>query len=1108
MITSNNRKTKRSIVLIMTIILSVALSVINFNPKVAPVNNNTDRAHSDKNSLSSASLSNFDWFNDTWEFRICVNVSANGASQNNVPIELKMNFTEYLYEINIFNTELDTNSIRVIEYTSISNFIEIPSEFHPYADLYNNNTNAIGDLVWIMNGTTEASEFRTCFAYFNNNESKEVAPAPSYSTIRKWHEGFEEMEKSDGLILRAAGTSQDVHYDLYDISTDISGRGDRSLQIWGNCWKAIDIGYIEGIDSDTYVTVRMRITDPGQNRDISGIAFDSQYWPNLPSQLNTYEMRGWQDWGRADAPAPYGPFDDNPNYYDTDTFYWYTLNLDDEISASSFRYIIFVADWDTHQGYDLFWDDLSIWKQPVQTDPNNLPSISVGELEAKAYTLKVICVDEEGNRIENANIFLSNSIDPSANQNHLTNEDGEWLFTEINSDLDYNITVNYTQHGLPIPKTETVYFKEDYEVTSLNNVHLAYLNLTTINFNVTDYDGDPIKYGFVKLKDGDNDVGESVLNDAGECTIIWKNETNYKFDAYFDFNSVPDPISFKYNELKISNGTVNIGTHDIDVPTYFTKVFFNVTQRSDGTPFAGAKLRIYNTTDFNQKAKILANITIQIDGSARFFGFNNQSTGGWGNYTLEVYFAGQERIFYINEDPLVNMHYNFSLHTQLDLDISVDLDMSKYNSTLNYIDSTGDVYWGDSITIDFSFYTQDPSSPEPTYITPEELYFQILDDEQGSYSSIVSILSSETSEGFFSYQFNTNDFSLTGGYHYWIEITGEYKSYISPDPLQVRFEVITLPTALKIYNYSLDELIDNEVIEYYDEIVNITVDFYDNNTNISLEDADITYDWDYGNGVLIDDPIHIGYYYFEFNTSKAPGEGYYIIDITAALTNHSTSYDSFLLNILPRRTLLNGTSRFFQITREVYIKDTKIFKFEYVDTVLDTIVSEADITGYTWYRLGEDGNPLSGPDNEGTGYLLEDEEGCYVLDFNTETKAVGEYSLFVTLKKHNYEFRNAYINLKIILREFEKIFDATGLESNNQIMIGQGEDINFEIDLNDLTRDGINLENASITLSIGDNIYEFNETSPGRYILTFTTDDVDTFFAPKTYTGTINISAT
>ena len=58
----------------------------------------------------------------------------------------------------------------------------------------------------------------------------------------------------------------------------------------------------------------------------------------------------------------------------------------------------------------------------------------------------------------------------------------------------------------------------------------------------------------------------------------------------------------------IDSGTVNIGIHYVNLATEIAKVNLNVTQVSDGSPFVGAKLRFFNSTDYNNESEILAEI--------------------------------------------------------------------------------------------------------------------------------------------------------------------------------------------------------------------------------------------------------------------------------------------------------------------------------------------------------------------------------------------------------------------------------------------------------------------------------------------------------------------
>ncbi|MFX1269802.1 MAG: hypothetical protein ACFFAK_17720, partial [Promethearchaeota archaeon] len=128
----------------------------------------------------------------------------------------------------------------------------------------------------------------------------------------------------------------------------------------------------------------------------------------------------------------------------------------------------------------------------------------------------------------------------------------------------------------------------------------------------------------------------------------------------------------------------------------------------------------------------------------------------------------------------------------------------------------------------------------------------------------------------------------------------------------------------------------------------------------------------------------------------------------------------------------------------------------------------------------------------------------YSLDFNTETKNVGFYTIYVNLKKDNYEARAAHINLEIKLREFYANWDATGREGN-QINVVQGNNIFIEINLTDQTRNNIPLEDASVILMVRGVEYRFNNITSGYYTLTFNTENFDAFFAAETFPGQIII---
>ena len=171
----------------VTLILMMTIIPLIFTALPTNFDNIEQKAHNESqfDSISNPQLSlpasNYEWWNKSWSFRIPIGITAVG-SQQNAPVELLVNFTKYFNDINVQNPLLNTSSIRVIEYTSISNYYEVDCQFDPYKRSYNNQSNAIGDMIWILNGSTNHGLTREFYIYFNNGSSSEI-PEPNYDKI-------------------------------------------------------------------------------------------------------------------------------------------------------------------------------------------------------------------------------------------------------------------------------------------------------------------------------------------------------------------------------------------------------------------------------------------------------------------------------------------------------------------------------------------------------------------------------------------------------------------------------------------------------------------------------------------------------------------------------------------------------------------------------------------------------------------------------------------------------------------------------------------------------------------------------------------------------------
>ncbi len=97
------------------------------------------------------------WWNESWHFRVPVNVSF-ATERGNASVNASVNFTSILNSFNNTGT-FDRNSLRVTENDS-----EIPMDFL-------NTTIAAGNVSWIVNGTTPANTNRTFHIYFDTVEN-------------------------------------------------------------------------------------------------------------------------------------------------------------------------------------------------------------------------------------------------------------------------------------------------------------------------------------------------------------------------------------------------------------------------------------------------------------------------------------------------------------------------------------------------------------------------------------------------------------------------------------------------------------------------------------------------------------------------------------------------------------------------------------------------------------------------------------------------------------------------------------------------------------------------------------------------------------------------
>ena len=202
---------------------------------------------------------------------------------------------------------------------------------------------------------------------------------------------------------------------------------------------------------------------------------------------------------------------------------------------------------------------------------------------------------------------------------------------------------------------------------------------------------------------------------------------------------------------------------------------------------------------------------------------------------------------------------------------------------------------------------------------------------------------------------------------------------------------------------------------------NFSFEYRDYLTKEKLSNLDVSiYNWqkldatgniipgESGVGTLVED-IHKNYT-LDFDT-KNRNVGYYMLYITLQKENYEMRFAIINLIIKRRPTSINGAGLNISISKNLIFLNSYNFTFEFNDTLLNERIGDLDQAYYNWYKIDEDGNPISLLSVNFD--LITTVDNYYILDFNTSDRSVGTYLIFVYFQKDNYEPRNVTIFLEI-----------------------------------------------------------------------------------------------
>lgn len=854
--------------------------------------------------------------------------------------------------------------------------------------------------------------------------------------------------------------------------------------------------------------------------------------------------------------------------------------------------------------------------------------------QERAAFVKLIVRDIDGRPVPDAEVLLTNDTLALENRTvyqSTTTNDGEAIFSSVHFG-EYNVSIEYFLENGTYTYETVLYNSSELSDEVLNFQGLTYnetidVKIWSIDFEVDDYDGDPMDYGYILVYNDSNSdpllANLTLDSGTGKATFRWLNRSSYYYEVFYynrDYVSKHNLIrqntlnreSKFSNQIKNLNETITdkvgnsyssqfaifaegssestvgknrmitsnisltnineyllnlqvdyLGSDNSWIPFFnkeyenfetqdfvnlnifdsfeayglrFTIDFYNGSGGSLNNGICSinytetthelitanmSKLKIY-TFDNSEESQPIENLIVEVENATSGDSIVNLITDQQGeaksqtndlpfwyfhddyNFTLSFYGTPKSYRVTLSDEPYnpdkfyQEPGYNYLLNDTATLEFNVTLNIENFKSRFQNVSGTADAVWGASMQFSVNYTTsEDGGDTWQAIQDPDYVEYEI---RRSGYTEVIKS-GDMIDEGNGNYSIQLNSGELIGGRSYILEISGHKLGFTDPLDHLFYFDILAVSTGFNLYNYTSRQIIATDTIsEYYNEVINITLSYYESeNPTSTLSGATINYEWDWGSGSFEEDPTYPGFYNLEINTSQAASAAKYGIQVDISLQNHSAINTVVYLDIEKRPTLING-SNYIQRAPNVYVLNVQNFTFEYSDALEDTRLDNLETASYIWFRLDDQGNPLSGSGNEGSGDLVKTQEDLFLLDFNTETRELGSYTIFITLQKRNYEVKNAQLTLTIQKR----MINVSNLP-NKQVNVVQGDSLTFRITLRDPTNNSQLLNGANVSLNIQGTQYNLEEVQTGVYEYQYSTGGINAFFIPNTLQAELTI---
>ncbi|RLI64961.1 MAG: hypothetical protein DRO88_05900, partial [Promethearchaeia archaeon] len=554
--------------------------------KTLPSKQNASDRYADQRLISkinnpSASADTSPWWNEIYEYRIKISVSAGASSQTDYPVEYYLNFSQYLVDNGIplsQNNRLNTTNLRIVEQTDTTIVKStIPIQYDHTGSALTDQ----GELAWIISGTFSGTKNFYLYFCLGNTDSfdnpivqSDYSRSMSYKPFRLHHEGFEytsaefqNYKSSLEINSGQTGVSGNPSYSYVQNTTIPGKRGNAAFTTSGNLW------------------LREALDTPINPADYSALYFTySAYVYDIPEASPSYtdydilglELSQSTSW-QLSSPNTYGPqIYGTQNYYDTsflhsqNAWHYYAFDALSYFGNTDLLYIYFVHDDDDGTGDDpdndgdeyysnfpVTYDDVSIWNVTVSKDPNTPASVSASTLESVFSNFRITVLDIDGFPVPNAEVKIWNQT-RDWNQTSFTNVNGIHSFADVSIGQIYNVSVFYTTSGVVSPSTFSIAEIKNVQLNDFNYNLTVNSSIWSMDFSVSDYDGDPVDHGFVILYDTGQPVYNASLDENGYATIRYKNDsTSYDYKVFYDTTELGDLYHYTDPFIEIQSGTVS-----------------------------------------------------------------------------------------------------------------------------------------------------------------------------------------------------------------------------------------------------------------------------------------------------------------------------------------------------------------------------------------------------------------------------------------------------------------------------------------------------------------------------------------------------------------------